>query len=219
MEAVPVIRCRREELWNARSHAFGFLLALVFLPVLIIQSVVHGDAFNVVSSTIFGVSMVAALGASTLYHFATEPRRRRVLRIWDHATIYFLIAGSYTPICLTGLAGPWGTGLLIAVWSMALAGVILKLRFTGRFELLSTAMYLVMGWLCLVAVVPMFQRLAPTSLIYLLIAGAAFTIGVVFYLLDHRRGYHVVWHLFVMTGCAGLYGAVFAEVGRLSVPS
>ena len=208
----------REENWNAITHGIGCLAAIAALPVLLLQAAGRGDAATLVGCVVFGLSMVLTLGASTLYHANRSPERRNRLRVLDHASIYLLIAGSYTPICLTGLQGPWGTGLLITVWSMALAGVLLKLKFTGRYELISTAMYLVMGWLCLIAVVPMFQRLGTASLIYLLIAGAAFTIGVVFYLMDHRRGYHVIWHLFVVTGCAGLYGAVFVEVGRIGIP-
>ena len=212
MEAIPGIRSRREELWNARSHGLGFLLSLVFLPILIVQSVLHGDAFNVVSSTIFGVSMVAALGASTLYHFATEPRRRRVLRIWDHATIYFLIAGSYTPICLTTLRGPWGWSLLGVVWGVAVVGIILKLWYTGRFDMLSTLLYLGLGWVCLVAIVPMVRTMQTSSLIFLLSAGIFFTSGVAFYMKDDRKGFHLVWHLFVLAGCLFLYLTVFSEL-------
>ena len=205
----------REENWNAITHGVGCLAALAALPVLLVQVAGRGDATVLIGCLIFGLSMVLTLGASTLYHANRDPDRKRRLRVLDHASIYVLIAGSYTPICLTGLRGPWGDGLLIAVWSMAAAGVLLKIRFTGRFEILSTTIYLLMGWICLVAAVPMFERLGNASLISLLAAGLAFTAGVVFYLQDHRRGFHVIWHVFVVTGCAGLYAAVFAEIGRL----
>ncbi|MHC4247209.1 MAG: PAQR family membrane homeostasis protein TrhA [Planctomycetota bacterium] len=205
----------REEHWNAITHGVGCLAALAAMPVLLVLAAERGDTTALVGCTVFGLSMVLALAASTIYHASRDPERRRRLRILDHASIYVLIAGSYTPICLTGLRGPWGDGLLIAVWTMALVGVLLKIRFTGRFEILSTTIYLLMGWVCLVAAVPMFERLGTASLISLLAAGLAFTAGVAFYLQDHRRGFHVVWHVFVMTGCAGLYAAVFAEVGRL----
>ena len=208
----------REENWNAITHGIGCLAAIVTMPILLVMAAGREDPRALIGCIVFGLSMVLTLGASAIYHANRDPARRRRLRILDHASIYVLIAGSYTPICLTGLEGPWGTGLLIAVWSMALAGVLLKLKFTGRFEVFSTTMYLVMGWLCLIAVVPMFQRLGTASLIFLLVAAIAFTTGVVFYLMDHRRGYHVIWHVFVVTGCAGLYGAVFAEVSRLPLP-
>ncbi|MCP4833187.1 MAG: hemolysin III family protein [Phycisphaera sp.] len=205
----------REENWNAVTHGIGCLAALAALPILLVQAAGRGDATTIVGCIVFGLSMVLTLGASTLYHANRDPDRRRRLRILDHASIYVLIAGSYTPLCLTGLRGPWGDGLLIAVWSMAVVGVLLKIRFTGRFEIVSTAMYLLMGWICLFAAVPMFEGLGKASLISLLVAGVAFTAGVAFYLLDHRRGYHVIWHVFVVTGCAGLYSAVFSEIGRL----
>ena len=205
----------REENWNAITHGVGCLAALAAMPVLLVLAAERGDTAALVGCLIFGFSMVLALAASTMYHADRDPDRKRRLRVLDHASIYVLIAGSYTPICLTGLRGPWGDGLLIAVWSMALAGILLKIRFTGRFEILSTTIYLLMGWICLVAAVPMFERLGNASLISLLVAGLAFTAGVVFYLQDHRRGFHVIWHVFVVTGCAGLYAAVFAEIGRL----
>ena len=205
----------REENWNAITHGVGCLAALTAMPVLLVLAAERGDTAALVGCLIFGFSMVLALAASTMYHADRDPDRKRRLRVLDHASIYVLIAGSYTPICLTGLRGPWGDGLLIAVWSMALAGILLKIRFTGRFEILSTTIYLLMGWICLVAAVPMFERLGNASLISLLVAGLAFTAGVVFYLQDHRRGFHVIWHVFVVTGCAGLYAAVFAEIGRL----
>lgn len=208
----------REERWNALSHGIGCVAAAAALPVLVVRAAGNGEPSTVVGCLIFGLAMVLTLGASTLYHASRRPDRRRRLQILDHASIYLLIAGSYTPICLTGLRGPWGDGLLIAVWTMAVVGVLLKLRFTGRYDLLSTGMYLVMGWLCVIAVVPMFERLGTTSLVSLLVAGIAFTVGVGFYLADARRGFHFAWHLFVMTGCAGLYAAVFSEIDRLGSP-
>ena len=201
-----------EEKWNSLSHGLGCLAAVIALPILIVDSAVNGGGYFVVSSSIFGASMIITLGASALYHASTLPSRRRILRIIDHASIYLLIAGSYTPMCLTTLRGPWGWSLLGVVWGIAIVGVLLKLRFTGRYEILSTILYLVMGWICLVAVVPMFERLQGVTLIYLLLAGVFFTSGVVFYLLDSKKGFHFVWHLFVMAGCVGLYGAVFSEI-------
>lgn len=212
---MTTIRSQREERWNAVTHGVGCVAALAALPVLMVQAAGHGDGATLVGCVVFGLSMVLTLGASTLYHASRSPSRRRRLRVLDHASIFLLIAGSYTPICLTGLRGPWGTGLLIAVWSMAVLGILLKLRYTGRFEILSTSLYLAMGWLCLIAIRPMLEQLAPVSMASLAIAGVAFTAGVAFYLADHRRGFHLAWHLFVMTGCAGLYAAVFSEVGRL----
>lgn len=211
---MQITRSQREEDWNAISHGLGFLAALAAFPFLIYVSVSRGDSFSVVSSAIFGTTMLLTLGASTIYHASRSPQNRRTLQIVDHMSIYLLIAGSYTPLCLTALRGPWGWSLFGVVWGMAITGVLLKTRFTGRFEALSTAMYLAMGWLCLIAIVPMFQLMQVGSLVYLLIAGIAFSTGVAFYLQDHRRGFHFAWHLFVMAGCVGLYGAVFTEIAR-----
>ena len=115
-------------------------------------------------------------------------------------------------MCLTALRGPWGWSLFGVVWGIALLGVLLKIKFTGRFEVFSTALYLVMGWICLVAVVPMTERLQGSTLLFLMAAGVFFTSGVYFYMLDRKQGFHFIWHLFVMAGCAGLYGAVFSEI-------
>ena len=212
MPIVEMTADRREERWNAWSHGLGFLVALAFLPVLIVQCVIHGGAAHVVGGTIFGTTMILALGASALYHSATEPRRRHVLRICDHAAIYLLIAGSYTPICLTSIQGGWGWSLFGVVWGIALVGILLKIRYTGRFDLLSTLLYLAMGWVCLVAIGPMIERLQIASLLFLLAAGFSFTGGVLFYLGGDRRGFHFAWHLFVLAGCLFLYLAVFSEL-------
>ncbi len=202
---------RREEAWNAITHGLGFVFAAAALPILLV-SVDRTSPAALFGVAVFGGSMLVMLAASTTYHASTSPSRRRRWRIADHASIYLLIAGSYTPLCLTSLRGPWGWSLLATVWVMAIAGVVLKLRFTGRYDRLSTAMYLVMGWLCIFAVVPMLRLLNASTLIALLVAGAAFTIGVGFYLRDDRRGFHVAWHGFVLLGCAGLYAAMFLEL-------
>ena len=212
---VIIPRSRREERWNSISHALAFLVALVAFPPLVWMASDRTDALGVLGVSIFGLSMLFMLGASTAYHASTEPENRRILQIIDHMSIYIVIAGSYTPICMTTLRGPWGWGLLTAVWSIALLGVLLKTKFTGRYDALSTALYLVMGWLCLVAVVPIFERLEGQALLLLVFAGLTFSTGVFFYLKDHRRGYHLVWHFFVIGGCVGLYTAVLFELSSL----
>jgi hemolysin III len=203
---------RREENWNAASHGVGFLAAVVVLPIAIIEAIHRGGAYHIIGVSIFGASMVLTLGASALYHAATDRKRKRVLRILDHASIFLLIAGSYTPICLTTLRGPWGWSLLGTVWGVAAFGIVMKLKYTGRFDLLSTFLYLAMGWAALVAIVPIFDQMESKSLVFLFGAGLCFTTGVAFYLLDHRPMFHFAWHLFVMGGCICLYGVVFTEL-------
>ena len=203
---------KREEVWNSASHGLTCLAGLVFLPILIVQSVIHGGIYEIVSGTIFGVSLILAMGASMLYHASRDPRRRRLFRIFDHASIFLLIAGSYTPICLTTLRGPWGWSLFGVVWGIAVIGITLKIWFTGRFEFISTLLYLAMGWLCVVAIVPMIRMLQIETLLFLFVGGLSFTSGVAFYLRDYRPGFHFLWHLFVVLGCICLYGSVFAEL-------
>ena len=203
---------RREERWNARTHGVGFVLALAAFPFLILSAASRSDGFGVVGAVVFGSAMLLMLGASTAYHASIDPKRRRILQMIDHMSIYILIAGSYTPICMTTLRGPWGWSLLGIVWAMALTGILLKTRFTGRYNGLSTAIYLVMGWLCLIAVVPMVQLLRWETLTVLVFAGLSFTLGVFFYVHDRRSGFHLTWHIFVMLGCVGLYCAVFLEI-------
>jgi len=203
---------QREEIWNAASHGLAFLMGLVFLPILVVQSVRHGGTYEIVGSTIFGVTLVIAMGASMVYHASRNPKKRRIFRIIDHASIFLLIAGSYTPICLTTLRGPWGWSLFGVVWGVAIIGIVLKCYYTGRYDFISTMLYLAMGWVCLVAIVPMVRLLQGETLAFLVIGGLAFTSGVPFYLKDYRSGYHFTWHLFVMVGCACLYAAVFSEL-------
>ena len=155
--------------------------------------------------------MLAMLAASTLYHASTSPRRRRRWRIADHASIYVLIAGSYTPLCLTSLRGIWGWSLLGTVWTMAIVGILLKLRFTGRYDRISTAMYLLMGWLCLVAAVPMVRLLQGTTLVALVFAGLAFTTGVWFYLRLIAGG-----SISGTGSCSGLQRTLRGDVSELS---
>ena len=212
---MEIPRSLREERWNAISHALAFLAALAALSPLVRVASGRTDALGVLGVYVFGLSMLFMLGASAAYHASRQPKRRRILQMIDHMSIYIVIAGSYTPICMTTLRGPWGWSLLAAVWSIALLGVVLKTRFTGRYNGLSTALYLVMGWLCLIAVVPMFERLKGQALSLLVFAGLTFSTGVFFYLKDHRRGFHLVWHFFVIGGCAGLYGAVFFEISSI----
>ena len=203
---------RREENWNAASHGIGFVAALIVLPIAIVEAIRRGGAYHIVGVSIFGAAMVLTLGASALYHASTDKKRKRSLRILDHASIYLLIASSYTPICLTTLRGPWGWSLLGAVWGVAIIGIVMKLKYTGRFDLLSTFLYLAMGWAALVAIVPIFSQMEVGSLLFLFGAGLCFTTGVVFYLLDHRPMFHFAWHLFVMGGCICLYGVVLTEL-------
>lgn len=191
----------REEIANALSHGLGFLLAVASLPVLVAFASGRGGGPSVVGAVIFSVTMMLLYAASTVYHALPHGRFKRWFQRLDHAAIFVFIAGSYMPFALGPLRGPWGWSLFGVVWGLAALGVVAKVFNRLGHPLLSTALYVGMGWLALVAVVPLFQRVDTTGLALLFAGGAAYTLGAVFFLLDNRVRYaHFVWHLFVLAG-------------------
>lgn len=199
---------RGEEFANSISHGLGLLLAIAGLPVLIANAL-HNGTMAVVASAIFGGSAIALYLASTLYHAVAHERIKPAMQRLDHAAIYLLIAGTYTPIALGVLRGGWGWALLGAIWSLALLGIVFKLFVGAHFHRLSTALYVVMGWAALIAIKPLWQHMAPGGLAWLFGGGIAYTLGVVFYVLHERLIYsHFIWHLFVLTGTGCHYFAV-----------
>ncbi|HEX2081454.1 MAG TPA: hemolysin III family protein [Longimicrobium sp.] len=201
----------RWELANALTHAAGVVAALAGAVVLLVAAARHGGAREIASSAVFAATLVLLYAASTLYHLACTPRVKERLKVFDHCAIYLLIAGTYTPFTLIGLRGGWGWSLFGVAWGLAVAGVVFKLFFTGRFPRLSTAIYVGMGWMVLVAVGPMLDRLSPATLGWLLAGGLAYTGGTFFY--HNRRPYaHAVWHLFVLAGSVCHYAAVMTQV-------
>ena len=202
---------RREEIANALTHGAGAVASLVGGVVLIVLAAVYGDAWKVVSSAVFSATLVLLYTASTVYHAARRPAVKARLKVFDHCAIYLLIAGTYTPFTLLGLRGGWGWSLFGVAWGLAVAGVVFKLFFTGRFPRVSTALYLAMGWMVVVAIVPMIERLSPSVLAWLVAGGLAYTAGTVFY--HNRRPYaHAIWHLFVLAGSACHFVAVAQQV-------
>lgn len=192
----------RAEIANALTHAVGLVLAVAATAVLLFLGASRGGASKIVGVSVFSATLLLLYTASTLYHAASAGRVRARLRVVDHCAIYLLIAGTYTPFLLVGLRGTWGWTLLGIVWGTALAGLVFKLFFTGRFPRTSTAIYLGMGWLALVAIGPMLQRLEPVTLVWMLAGGVAYTTGTAFYH-SRRLAYgHAVWHLFVICGSA-----------------
>lgn len=202
----------REEIVNALTHGLGATAALAGGAVLITLAAVHGDGWQLVGAIVFGVSLLLLYLASTLYHAIQHPTAKGRLKVFDHCAIYVLIAGTYTPFTLIGLRGPWGWGLFIAIWSLALAGVVFKLFFTGRFKRLSTLIYIAMGWLVVVAIKPLLATLDAWTFGWLLAGGLFYTLGTIFY---HRPALpysHAIWHLFVIAGSVCHYVAVMAQV-------
>jgi hemolysin III len=201
-----------EEIANALTHGIGALLAIGGGAVLITLAAVWGDGWRLLSAIVFGITLFLLYLASTLYHAVPHPRAKRAFKIADHCAIFLLIAGTYTPFTLIALRGPWGWGLFIAIWTLALSGVVFKLFHTGRFKLLSTAIYIAMGWLVLVAIKPLLESLDAWTLGWLLAGGVFYTLGTYFYHRESIRFSHAIWHLFVIAGSVCHYIAVTAQV-------
>jgi hemolysin III len=202
----------REEVANSVSHGIGAVVAVGAGAVLITLASIYSDAWAILSASVYVASLVLLLTASTLYHAIPHAVAKRRLKVLDHCAIYLLIAGTYTPFTLIGLRGtPWGWGLFAAIWTLALAGIGFKLFFTGRFKRTSTLLYVLMGWLAMVAVVPMTRALPAHTLWLLLSGGIAYTLGTAFYL-RHGPYSHAIWHAFVIIGATLHFIAVSGHV-------
>ena len=203
---------RGEELANALTHGFGAAAALAAGAVLITLTALFGDGWQLASAIVFGVAMLLLYTASTLYHAISHPIAKGRLKVFDHCAIYLLIAGTYTPFMLVGLRGPTGWWLFGTIWTLALAGVVFKLFYTGRFKRLSTFIYLGMGWLLVVAIKPMLHALDTATLIWLLAGGLAYSGGTFFYMRPKLRYAHAIWHGFVLIGSVCHYVAVMRHL-------
>ncbi|HJR74580.1 MAG TPA: hemolysin III family protein [Luteimonas sp.] len=202
----------REEFASALTHGLGAVAALAGGAVLITLAAMYGDHWQLTASIVFGLCLLLLYIASTLYHAIQHPVAKARLKVFDHCAIYLLIAGTYTPFTLIGLRGPVGWWLFAAIWTLALAGVAFKLFYTGRFKLLSTLIYVAMGWLVLLAIKPLLQALDDWTFGWLLTGGVLYTLGTVFYHRPSLRYSHAVWHLFVIAGSVCHYVAVMAQV-------
>ena len=201
-----------EEVAHAVTHGLGAVLAIVGLVALVVRAELYGDYWAVLSAAIFGSTLVMMYVASTLYHSIPLPRARHILRVIDHSMIYLLIAGSYTPITLISLHGAWGWSLFTFVWVLALFGVVFKIYATGKYEKLSLAIYLGMGWAAVVAIGPLLEHVPRGGLIMMLIGGITYSGGVLFYTWERLRYHHAIWHLFVLGGSVMHYLGVFYYV-------
>ena len=198
----------REEIANSVTHGIGTALSAAGLIALIILALLYGDVYSVVGFTVFGASLLLLYLASTLYHAIQHRPAKRVLRKFDHAAVYLLIAGTYTPFLLISLRGTIGVPLLAVVWGMAALGVLWKIFFTGRYEVLATIVYILMGWSCIFALRQMVANVPPMGVIMLFAGGIVYTVGVLFYALEKIPYNHAVWHLFVLGGSACHFAAV-----------
>ncbi|WP_353777621.1 hemolysin III family protein [Winogradskyella sp. 3972H.M.0a.05] len=200
-----------EEQLNAWSHGIGAALGIAGLVLLIVFS--NSDTpYSLFSVIVYGISIIVLFLASTFYHAVTGPRRKHYFRIIDHISIYLLIAGTYTPVLLIMLPDSKGWMLFWTVWLIAAFGIILKIFFTGKFELFSTLLYLVMGWLIVFDFSTLVERLDPTGLVFLIVGGLAYTVGIVFYAIEKIPYNHVIWHLFVLAGAIFHFFMIFNYV-------
>ena len=199
---------REEEIANSVSHGVGLLAALASTPVLVLSAVRHGGAARIAGASVFAAAMVLLYLTSTLYHALPRNRAKRVFQVLDHAAIFLMIAGTYTPITLGVLRGTWGWTLFGLVWSLAIAGVALTAGGGVRYPKLTTSLYLAMGWLIVIAVKPLWLRMPAEGLLWLAAGGIAYTVGVLFYAAKRVRYSHFIWHLFVITGTSCHYIAV-----------
>jgi hemolysin III len=202
----------KEEIVNSLTHGVGALLSVAGLIVLLAMAITYGDVWRVFSLSIYGTSLFVLYLASTLYHMIQHRRAKQVLRIFDHAAIYLLIAGTYTPFLLVVLNGVLGWVMFGIIWGLAALGVIYKVFFLDRYVVAETVGYLIMGWLCVVVLPDLVPLLSPQALWGLILGGLAYTMGVVFYARPQIAYSHGLWHLFVLGGSALHYFAVFDSV-------
>jgi hemolysin III len=203
---------KAEELANRFTHGLGALLSLVGVIFLIGLAAGQRDTSRVVSACIYGGAMVTFYCLSTAYHSVQKPYTRYLFRILDHVSIYLMIAGSYTPFALVTLRGPWGWWLFGTVWGLGTVGAILKIFTTHRMPVIGPLLYIALGWIVVIAFKPLSAALAANGLALLFAGGAAYTVGVLFYLCDRLPFNHAIWHLFVLAGSACHFGAIFYYV-------
>jgi hemolysin III len=201
-----------EELANSITHGIGLVLSIAGFIVLLGVAIMRGGPSRIVSCAVYGSTLVCLYAASTLYHALPSPRVKRALKIFDHCAIYLLIAGTYTPFTLVILRGGWGWWMFRIIWAVAMAGIVFKLWFIDHFKVLSTVLYLAMGWIALLAIKPMLLSIPAHGLYWLLAGGLLYTTGVAFFAAGKLRFGHAIWHVFVIAGSSCHYFAVLFYV-------
>lgn len=191
---------KKEEIANALTHGAGIALSIAALVLLVVFSAIYGDAWKVTASAVYGASMIVLYTASTLYHSFSKTKAAGKLNMFDHISIYYLIAGTYTPFVLVNMRGGWGWSIFGVIWACAITGTILKLIYGNRFRKISTILYLCMGWMIVIAFYPFIKNVETGGLILTLLGGLSYSIGVIFYKWKKLPFNHAVWHLFVLAG-------------------
>jgi len=201
-----------EEIWHAITHGIGFFLGIAGLVILVTTASYHSNALGITASAIYGTTLVIMYGSSTLYHSITNYRAKKLFQTFDHASIYILIAGSYTPISLLTLRGAWGWSIFGVTWGIAVIGVALKFLYPRKLEKLSLYLYVIMGWIVVIAFKPLIHNM-PNGGLWLLVAGGlCYSFGVIFYVKDTKPYFHTIWHLFVLAGSICHYFAILFYV-------
>lgn len=202
----------REEVFNALTHGIGVAFGITALVILVMFSVEQNNIWKIVSSSLFGSTLVLMYLTSTLYHSFSRFKIRRLLKTLDHAAIYLLIAGTYTPLTLVNLRGAWGWTLFGVIWGLALFGIIFKIFFVYRLPTISTLFYLLMGWLVVIAAVPIYHHFAFSGLMWLVAGGLCYSLGTIFYAWESVKYMHGVWHLWVIAGTVCHFFAILFYV-------
>lgn len=198
----------KEEIINAITHGFGFIVSIPALIILILTGIQNNSVLQITTFSIFGASLILLFLMSTLLHSMPE-KFKRFFAILDHSSIYILIAGTYTPFVMIAIGGTLGTVLLCIIWSLALLGIVFKCFFIDRFQVLSLIFYIAMGWLIIFAIKPLYTYLQLNGFMTLLAGGLLFTVGAIFYAWRSLPYNHAIWHLFVLAGCGAMYACIY----------
>ncbi len=201
-----------EEVWHAITHGVGFILSIVALALLVAFASLNGNVIDIVSSAIYGTTLIIMYGSSTMYHAVTHTEVKRLFQKFDHSAIYFLIAGTYTPVMLVAVGGDIGWTLISIEWIFVVIGVALKFLYPGRFEIFSLVAYVLMGWLIMVVIDTFKANIDPMGFWLIVAGGISYTGGIVFYIKDNINYFHAIWHMFVLAGSAFHFFAILLYI-------
>jgi len=201
-----------DELANTLTHGIGLACSLFGFIILLTLAIVRGGAWQILGCAIYGTTLVCLYAASTFYHGVSSARVKRILHIFDHCAIFLLIAGTYTPFLLVNLRGSWGWSLFAVIWTIAAVGILFKLWFADRFPIFSVSTYVAMGWLGVIAARQVYTHVPLTGIVWIILGGLAYSVGVIFYACKKIPYHHVIWHLLVMAGSSCHYVAILYSV-------
>ena len=211
MQFISLRDFKNEEFWNVLTHFSGLILSLIGIPILFYFDN-EITPFSSISIILFSIGLLLVYSSSSIYHFTLTPELKRKFQVFDHISIYFLILGSYAPVCLITLYNCSGTIIFIAILTLTLVGILKKLFFTGKYQFISLILYLAMGWLIIFDINSLFKLIDFNTKLLLILGGISYTCGVIFYVLDKIKYFHSIWHLFVLTGSGFHYFMILFHV-------